>query len=197
MRRSSSFCWWGQRVRLWMAALLLCAHGAAVPAQAPDPAASMGLEVWRFNHLEDWVVVAPSKCGYTVGVYYRYQPAGAASAGMFHLIRRHSPPEKTFYCGVPLQQTFDAAQFLPWGLTDGRLMLVDWLAKIVIIVRQPPSSVINIDDTLLLMPGKLLFDALQADHGDQPGRYRTLLSVIKAHPPRGAGAIRAPCGPGL
>jgi hypothetical protein len=133
----------------------------------------------RFKHV---IVYSGPRCGYAVGVYYASQAAGETSPKPFYVIERYAPPKKTFYCGVPLRQEFDAALVYGLGLSDGRLMLVDWLRKLAVTLRQPPSSIVYIDDTMLLIPAPMLSAALKADGADQSARYNSLLAVIRKNP---------------
>lgn len=145
----------------------------------------LGVDRWvtfpNGNKMEKFVDAISPHCGYAVGISYLYQVAGAAFPTEFYVIGKYSPPKKTSYCDVPLRQEFDALSIYAWGLSDGRLMLVDWMRKIAITLKQPPSSVVDIDDTLLLVPGTMLSDALKADAGDQAAR-ESLLAVIRASP---------------
>jgi len=122
-----------------------------------------------------------AKCGYTVGVYYTYE--GQDEPRSFYIVDRFHPPKRTGYCGTDQNQSFDAVLLgSAVGLSDGRLLLVDYTTKLAVALEHVPADIVSLDNKTFLIPLELLQPALDRAGGDQVARYKALLRTLSQHP---------------
>jgi len=122
-----------------------------------------------------------AKCGYTVGVWLNYSDRGQPSQS-FYVIEHLSPPRVTHYCGEAVLQNYDAALVSAEPLSDGRLMVIDYVHSLVVVLKNPPDEVVTLGKSIILVPGRLLQPALDAAGDSQQARYAALLNIIKIYP---------------
>ncbi len=123
-----------------------------------------------------------AKCGYSVGVNLDYAPKGQPDQ-TFYVITKLNPPRTTGYCGELVSQHYDALLVSAYQLSDGRLMVVDYLHGMVVLLKEPPHQLTALGASMLLVPGDLLGPALDAAGESQRARYAALLKVMRDHPP--------------
>lgn len=123
------------------------------------------------------------KCGYAVGTEITYKARDDESRS-FYLIQKYNPPKKTYYCGTPQLQSYDAQYFnVAAGLPDGRILIAEIDKSQAIAFDKVPSHIVALGDDAWLVPADLLRPQLDAAGANQIARYRALVATLKSSKP--------------